>query len=67
MKLITYNVNGIRAAIGKGLLDWLRETDPDILLLQETKAQPDQVPVLDFEMMGYRTFWHSAQKKGSVS
>jgi len=64
MKIITYNVNGIRAAIGKGLLDWLRETDPDILLLQETKAQPDQIPVLDFEMMGYRTFWHSAQKKG---
>ncbi len=64
MKFITYNVNGIRAAIGKGLFDWLREEDPDILLLQETKAQPEQIPVLDFEMMGYRTFWHSAQKKG---
>jgi exodeoxyribonuclease-3 len=64
MKLITYNVNGIRAAIQKGLFDWIRLADPDILLLQETKAQPDQIPVLDFEMMGYRTFWHSAKKKG---
>jgi exodeoxyribonuclease-3 len=64
MKIITYNVNGIRAAIQKGFFDWLQEADPDILLLQETKAQPEQIPVLDFEMMGYRTFWHSAQKKG---
>lgn len=64
MKIITYNVNGIRAAISKGLYDWIRREDPDILLLQETKAQPDQVPVLDFEMMGYRSWWHSAQKKG---
>jgi exodeoxyribonuclease-3 len=64
MKIITYNVNGIRAAIQKGFLEWLKDADPDILLLQETKAQPDQIPILDFEMIGYRTFWHSAQKKG---
>ncbi len=64
MKIITYNVNGIRAAIQKGFFDWMNEAGPDVLLLQETKAQPDQIPVLDFEMMGYRTFWHSAQKKG---
>jgi exodeoxyribonuclease-3 len=64
MKIITYNVNGIRAAIAKGLLDWIRDEGPDVLLLQETKAQPEQVPVLDFEMMGYQTYWHSAQKKG---
>lgn len=64
MKIISYNVNGVRAAISKGLFDWIRQEDPDILLLQETKAQPDQVPVLDFEMMGYRSWWHSAQKKG---
>lgn len=64
MKIITYNVNGIRAAIQKGLLDWLQEAGPDILLLQETKAQPEQVPILDFEMLGYRSYWHSAQKKG---
>jgi exodeoxyribonuclease-3 len=64
MRIATYNLNGIRAALQKGLPDWIRETDPDILLFQETKAQPDQIPILDFEMMGYRTFWHSAQKKG---
>jgi hypothetical protein len=64
MKLITYNVNGIRAAIQKGFFEWMKEADPDILLLQETKAQPEQIPVLDFEMMGYRNYWHSAQKKG---
>lgn len=64
VKIITYNVNGIRAAIQKGFLEWLHAADPDILLLQETKAQPEQIPVLDFEMMGYRNYWHSAQKKG---
>lgn len=64
MKIITYNVNGIRAAIQKGFFGWMKEADPDILLLQETKAQPEQIPVMEFEMMGYRTFWHSAQKKG---
>jgi exodeoxyribonuclease-3 len=64
MKIITYNVNGIRAAISKGLLDWIQEEGPDVLLLQETKAQPEQVPIMDFEMLGYGTFWHSAKKKG---
>ncbi len=64
MKIITYNVNGIRAAIGKGLLEWLQQESPDVLLLQETKAQPDQVPVMDFEMLGYRPYMHSAKKKG---
>ena len=64
MKIITYNVNGIRAALGKGLLGWIKSADPDILCLQEIKAQPDQIPVPDFEEAGYKTFWHSAQKKG---
>ena len=64
MKIITYNVNGIRAAIGKGFYEWMQEASPDVLLLQETKAQPEQIPVMDFEMMGYRSFWHSAVKKG---
>ena len=56
LKLITYNVNGIRAAIRKGFLDWLQAADADIVMLQETKAQPDQVPVFDLESMGYRTY-----------
>lgn len=64
MKIISYNVNGIRAALGKGLLDWFKTVDPDIICLQETKAQPDQLPLFDFEEAGYLNYWHSAQKKG---
>jgi exodeoxyribonuclease III len=64
MNIITYNVNGIRSALSKGFLEWLRATSPEIICLQETKAQPDQVPVLDFEEAGYRNYWFSATKKG---
>ena len=64
MRIITYNVNGIRAAIRKGFMDWLQAADPDILCLQETKAQPDQIPLVELEMLGYRSFVHSARKKG---
>jgi exodeoxyribonuclease III len=63
-KIISYNVNGIRAALGKNLLDWIKIVDPDIICIQESKAQPDQIPQLDFEMAGYHTYWYSAQKKG---
>ncbi len=63
-RIITYNVNGIRAAMRKGFVEWLEIAAPDILCLQETKAQPDQIPVLEFEMLGYHTYIHSAQKKG---
>ncbi len=63
-KIITYNLNGIRAAVGKGLLQWIKEVDPDIMCFQETKAQPEQIPVLDFEGMGYKNYWYSAVKKG---
>jgi exodeoxyribonuclease III len=64
MKIISYNVNGIRSAISKGFLEWLERVQPDILCLQETKAQPSQVPVLDFEALGYSVYMHSAKKKG---
>ncbi len=64
VKLITYNVNGIRAAINKGLLNWLSEENPDILCVQETKAQPDQIPLFDFEELGYKCYVFSAKKKG---
>ena len=64
MKIITYNVNGIRAAVKKGFLDWLKEESPDVLCLQETKAQPDQIPVFEFTELGYNTYIHSAVKKG---
>jgi len=63
-RIISYNVNGIRAAIKKGLTEWITAANPDILCLQETKAQPDQIPVMDFALAGYKTFIHSAKKKG---
>ncbi len=64
MNIITYNVNGIRAAIGKGLLEWLEHTAPDVLCLQETKAQPEQIPIWEFQELGYQCYPFSAQKKG---
>ena len=51
MKIISYNVNGIRAAINKGLVDWLAEAQPDVLCLQETKARPEQVDTTDIEKL----------------
>ena len=64
MRIITYNVNGIRAAMGKGLIEWIKQTDPDILCLQEIKATPEQVGVFELEEMGYHHYWYPAQKKG---
>ncbi len=63
-KIITYNVNGIRAALSKNWLDWLKAVNPDIVCLQETKASPEQLNTAIFEDAGYYHFWHSAQKKG---
>jgi len=68
MKIISYNVNGIRAAIKKGFLEWLKVTNPDILCLQETKAHKEQLDVTLFENLGYKHhYWFSAQKKGYSS
>ena len=64
MKVITYNVNGLRAAVSKGLPEWLANEQPDVLCLQETKLQPDQYPHLVFEELGYQSYLLSAQKKG---
>ena len=64
MKIISYNVNGIRAAIGKGFADWLLTESPDVICLQETKAQPEQIDLALFEKLGYNGYFHSAQKKG---
>jgi len=63
-KIISYNVNGIRAAINKGLLDWMKKVRPGMLCIQETKAQPDQVDLEPFRKLGYNDYWHSAEKKG---
>ena len=57
MKIISYNVNGIRAALRKGLADWLKKANPDILCIQETKAQKDQINSSIFEQLGYESFW----------
>lgn len=64
MKIISYNVNGIRAAVKKGLMDWLDAAAPDVLCLQETKAQPDQIDHELIKGSGYHGYYHSAQKKG---
>lgn len=64
MKIITYNVNGLRSVLSKGFTDWLATEQPDVLCLQETKAQPDQIPTLEFEALGYRSYFFSAKKKG---
>ena len=65
MKIISYNVNGIRAALRKGFIDWLKSANPDVICLQEIKAQVDQLDLSVFEKAGYRySYWFSAQKKG---
>ena len=63
-KIITYNINGIRAAIKKDLSGWLESVNPDIVCLQEIKAMPDQFDRQLFEQIGYNSFIHSATKKG---
>ena len=64
MKILSYNVNGIRAALNKGFADWLSAAAPDVVCLQETKALKEQVDTGILEDLGYEHFWHSAQKKG---
>lgn len=64
MKLITYNVNGIRAAFTKDFLGWLKTSDPDIICIQESKAGNDQIDIESLEKLGYHSYWHSAVRKG---
>ena len=65
MKIVSYNVNGIRAAMNKGLIDWLIKEDPDIICFQEIKALEDQINISEFESIGFKyNYWFSAQKKG---
>ena len=61
MKMISWNVNGLRACMGKGFLDFVAAESPDIIALQETKMQPHQAEV---PLPGYFQYWHSADKKG---
>ena len=61
MKMISWNVNGLRAAVGKGFLEYFKETDADIFSLQETKLQAGQI---DLDLEGYHQYWNYAEKKG---
>jgi len=63
-RILSYNVNGIRAAVSKGLLGFFEENNPDIICLQETKAQPGQMHEVAFNDLGYYFNAHSAEKKG---
>lgn len=62
--LVSWNVNGIRACVKKGFLTYLQETEPDVLLLQETKAHPDVLDDTILNPIGYHTAWEGAEKKG---
>lgn len=64
MKFVSYNVNGIRAALNKGFLDWLKVVNPDVIGLQEVKALENQIDRTQFEDLGYHIYWHPAVKKG---
>ncbi|MCC7050868.1 MAG: exodeoxyribonuclease III [Bacteroidia bacterium] len=63
-RIISYNVNGIRAAVTKGLTNWMQAANPDVLCVQEIKATHDQINTVAFQDLGYHCFWHPAQKKG---
>jgi exodeoxyribonuclease-3 len=64
MRLISYNVNGIRSAIKHGFIDWLKTDPADIICLQEIKAEKENVDHGAIEALGYHTYWYSAEKKG---
>ena len=61
MKLMSFNVNGLRSVINKGFYDFLKEENPDILGIQETKMQEGQAEI---ESLGYKLYWNSAERKG---
>ncbi len=64
LKIITYNVNGLRAAMSKGWLGWVKSVNADVLCLQEIKVQPGQLDLSVFEKLGYHACWFPAEKKG---
>lgn len=64
MKIVTYNLNGIRSAINRGWIEWIKQNDFDIICVQELKAEPGQLDVSIFDQLGYYHNWHPAIKKG---
>ena len=67
MKIISFNVNGIRAIMKKGFMDYVTKVKPDVLCLQETKADLDKIPDEIKNVEGYHTFWHSCERKSGYS
>ncbi len=64
MRIVTYNLNGIRSALSKGWAEWISDNAFDVICVQELKAEPGQLDVTTFEKMGYHHYWHPAEKKG---
>lgn len=64
LKIYSYNVNGIRAAVTKGFIEWLKESSPDIIGIQEIKANAEDFPKKEIEVLGYHVYTFSAEKKG---
>jgi len=64
MKIITWNVNGLRAALSKGIMEWLLDQDPDVICLQEIKTRPDQLTGEQGDIPGFRMFWNPADRPG---
>lgn len=64
MNIVSYNVNGIRAAMNKGFVEWLQQVNPDIIGLQEVKALENQIDISIFQDLGYEVYWYPALKKG---
>ena len=64
MKIVSFNINGIRAAVNKGLWDWIQQEQPDYIGFQEVKATPEQIDLQLMRDLGYHIIWHAAEKKG---
>jgi len=64
MRILSYNVNGLRSALSKGFIDWLKTDPADIICLQEIKATKENIDHVMIEELGFDTYWFSAQKKG---
>jgi exodeoxyribonuclease-3 len=64
MKIISFNINGIRASIKKGLIQWIKKVNPDILCIQETRISKHQTPIDMLQQIGYESYWSFSKKKG---
>ena len=67
MRIISYNVNGIRAAIKKGFIEWLKTDPAEVICIQETKATREDIDVSEIQQLGYHDYWFSASSKKGYS